>query len=518
MNILLAGPGTGKTTKVKSIIREQFADAENILVLSFTNATVSDLRASFAENRNVKCYTLHSYALKINHLPELHVLDSSTETPILKRYSEKLEIPFRTLTGLLGCIRFEEMITSCIQFMRNNPAYAAKNIGTLDLFIVDEFQDFNEVERELVLQISNYAENTFILGDDDQSIYGFKDADPDGIIELYNNDETEVIEHENICYRCPDEVVEKSKRLIENNTHRVEKDWHTSDKEGEVIYQQFISQAATFNYISNQIGKIKEAEPDSTILILSPVKYYLDELIGSFEANEIPYTNFWAARIDNETLKNIWWLKSIYSTHKLLNLLFICKEYKLLSRRPFIRLLQESLHRNFNTEELIENIIALNYLPEYLSQAILEQPTIEDLLENCPEFIQFQEHIDETNLEESVSEIEKSIRPNVTFDPTTANIMSIHKSKGLQADYVFIYGLTDGIIPNITDGIDSIEAYRRLLFVGMTRAIKSLYLISTVEWEGKYVNKVDKTKFRFNPRRKKWFGRASSFINELELE
>ena len=78
--------------------------------------------------------------------------------------------------------------------------------------------------------------------------------------------------------------------------------------------------------------------------------------------------------------------------------------------------------------------------------------------------------------------------------------------------------MTDGIIPNITDGIDSVEAYRRLLFVGMTRTMKSRYLISTVEWEGKYVNKVDKTKFRFIPRRKIWFGRASSFINELEPE
>lgn len=518
MKILLAGPGTGKTTKVKSIIREQFADAENILVLSFTNATVIDLRASFTENRNVKCYTLHSYALKINHLPKLHVLDSATETPILKQYSEKLNIPFQTLTELLGCIRFEEMITSCIQFMRNNPAYVAENIGALDLLIVDEFQDFNEVERELVLQISNYAENTFILGDDDQSIYGFKDADPDGIIQLYNNDETEIIEHENICYRCPDEVVEKSKRLIENNTHRINKDWHTSNKEGEVIYKQFISQAATFEYISNQINNIKKANPDSTILILSPVKYYLDELIASLEANKILFTNFWAARIDNDTQKNIWWLKSIYSAHKLLFLLFICKEYKLLSKSPFIRLLQKSLYRNFNTEELIKDIIALNYLPEYLSQAILEQPSFKDLLDNCPEFIQFQEHIDEANLEKSVAEIEKSIRPNVAFEPTTANIMSIHKSKGLQADYVFIYGLTDGIIPNITDGIDSIEAYRRLLFVGMTRTIKSLYLISTVEWDGKYVNRVDKKKFKFNQRRKKWFGRASSFIAELGIE
>lgn len=517
MKILLAGPGTGKTTKVKSIIKEQYADAENILVLSFTNATVNDLRESFARNANVKCYTLHSYALKINHLPTLHVLNDSTERPILRKYAEKLDIPFQTLTGLLGCIRFEEMITSCIQFLRNNQAYAEENIGALDLFIVDEFQDFNEVERELVMQISTYAENTFIMGDDDQSIYGFKDADPDGIIEIYNNEEITKIDHENICYRCPDAVVEKSKKLVENNTHRLAKDWHLFGNEGEVIIQQLLKQEATFRYISNKIKEIKNADPNTSILLLSPVKFYLDELIEKLVADDLATTNFWSARIPNDTLHRVWWIKSIYSSHKLLNLLFSCKVHKLLSRQPFLRLLRESLQRNFDVEELINNIVALNYLPEYLANSLIEQPSIEDLFENCPDFIEFHEHLDQDNLIESADNLEKSMRPDVTFDTSKVNIMSIHKSKGLQADHVFIYGLTDGIIPNVTDGIDSIEAYRRLLFVGMTRAKKNLYLISTVEWDGKYVNKVDKSKFRFNPRIRKWYGRASSFINEINV-
>lgn len=515
MDILLAGPGTGKTTKVKSIIREEFPDAENILVLSFTNATVNDLRKSFAGNNNISCYTLHSYALKINHLPTLHVLNDATETPILKRYSEKLGIPFHTLTGLLGCIRFEEMISSCINFLRNNPAYAEENIGALDLFIVDEFQDFNEAERELVLQISNYAENTFILGDDDQSIYGFKNADPDGIIEIYNNDENNKIEHENICYRCPDDVVIKSKKLIENNAHRLAKDWNVSNIAGDVVQQQLLSQSGTFDYISNRIQAIRTNDPEASILLLSPVKFYLEELIEKLTADNLPLINFWNANIQIDLLRQIWWLKSIYSSHKLLHLLFICKEYKLLSRRPFIRLLQESFQRNYNADQLIENIIGLNYLPENYSQLIITPPSVEELYENYPEFIQFQDYIDSENLETTVNNLEKLLRPDVTFDPSKINIMSIHKSKGLQADYVFIYSLTDGIMPNVSNGLDSMEAYRRLLFVGMTRAMKQLYLISTVQWEGKYVNKADKTQFRFNGRIRKWYGRTSRFINEL---
>jgi DNA helicase-2/ATP-dependent DNA helicase PcrA len=399
--------------------------------------------------------------------------------------------------------------------MRNNPTYVEEKIGELDLFIVDEFQDFNEVERNLVLQISNYAVNTIILGDDDQSIYGFKDADPDGIIDIYNDYENVKIEHDNICYRCPDDVVEKAKKLIENNTHRVDKEWNTSDKSGKVIFRQLLKQESTFDYISSMITEVKAAEPDSSILLLSPVKYYLDELIESLNTNNISVTNFWNVKIDNDILRNIWWLKSIYSSHKLLYLLFICKEYKLLSRQPFLRLLNNSFHKNFDNDELIRNIITLNYLPKYFAQSVIEPPAIEELLEHNPDFSLFQEHLEADNIEASIDNLDKSIQPKVTFNAATANIMSIHKSKGLQADYVFIYGLTDGIIPNITDGIDSMEAYRRLLFVGMTRAKKYLYLISTIEWEGKYVNKVDKSMFRFNPLRRKWYGKASRFINEI---
>ncbi|MDQ6757491.1 MAG: AAA family ATPase [Bacteroidota bacterium] len=68
MKILLAGPGTGKTTKIKSIIAEQYANAEKIKVISFTNATVNDLTENFNNHQNVSCSTLHSFALGLNHL------------------------------------------------------------------------------------------------------------------------------------------------------------------------------------------------------------------------------------------------------------------------------------------------------------------------------------------------------------------------------------------------------------------------------------------------------------------
>jgi superfamily I DNA/RNA helicase len=133
-----------------------------------------------------------------------------------------------------------------------------------------------------------------------------------------------------------------------------------------------------------------------------------------------------------------------------------------------------------------------------------------------PEYAIFDDYLDYQNLQESLKTLFKKFNPNPEFDALIVNVMSIHKSKGLQADYVFITGLVDGVMPNKVRGLDTIEAQRRVLFVGMTRAIKCLYMISQVEWDGKYIFRLDKAQFQYNFRKKIYFGKASSFITEMK--
>jgi superfamily I DNA/RNA helicase len=123
--------------------------------------------------------------------------------------------------------------------------------------------------------------------------------------------------------------------------------------------------------------------------------------------------------------------------------------------------------------------------------------------------------IDESDLQQSLDSLLKDINPVKTFEENSVNVMSIHKSKGLQADVVFINGLVNGVLPNEQKGIDTVEAQRRLLFVGITRTLRSLFLISSVEWEGKYVNKVDKSQFKYSVHKKKYNARTSRFVDEM---
>lgn len=515
MKVLLAGPGTGKTTKVKTLIKEQYKDCKNILVLSFTNATVNDLTESFSDNPNVRCYTLHSYALIINHLKNLHILDDVLETPILKHLSEKCEFEFDKLCYFFRCMTFDGMIQSCLDFLKDNPAYGQEKIGDLDLLIVDEFQDFNLNERELIYHLSDFAKETLILGDDDQSIYDFKDADPLGIIELYNTKDVERIPHENKCFRCPDVIVDYSKKLIAKNKNRIEKPWEKTGKNGNMLFKQTLTQEKTHQFILNEIKNIKLSDPGSSILVLSPVRYYTQELFTLLSNEKIDFVDFWTAKVSAEDIQKIWWLRAIYSDQKVLNLTFIANStFSPHYKNKFNAIIINALQKDFDEAKIINQVASM--FPEPFSSYLLNAPHILELMKAHPEYSIFEGYLNLEDLAESLKTIYKKFSPPVEFAKQAVNVMSIHKSKGLQAEYVFITGLVDGVFPNKIRGIDTMEAQRRLLFVGMTRSLKNLYILSQVEWDSAYAHKMDISAFKYNYRKKKYLGKASLFITEMK--
>ena len=515
MKMLLAGPGTGKTTRVKEIIAQNYQKAKNILVLSFTNATVNDLTKSFSNDSRINCCTLHSYALRINHLSDRYILDGKAEAPFLEKFAESIDVDFEHLCSVYKCITFDNMISECVRFLSSNPVYADENIGKLDLFIVDEFQDFNESERKLVYLIAGHANDTIILGDDDQSIYGFKDADPVGIIDLYRNDTIEKLEHEHKCYRCPGEIVDQGILLISKNKNRVYKPWNKINNNRGIVRKQFSTQAETNNFIVDEIEQIRKSKPNTTFLVLNPVRYYVDELIQLMDDKSLEYVNFWAEPMTDEQYRLIWWLKVIYSERKLLNLVFLSKYLTPHFKKKFKSKIKQALQKGIEQNSGLESISEM--FNSDLVKYVLDPPQFENLIHDHPEFSKFSEFVDTDNLPASLNDLFKEIRPKQLFNPESINVMSIHKSKGLEADVVFINSLVDGVLPNNTRGIDTIEAQRRLFFVGITRAKRLVYLLASVKWDGRFVNKVDKSQFQYSYRDKKWNARFSKFVDEMKL-
>ncbi len=507
MKILIAGPGTGKTTNIKNIISEH-GDGKKFLVLSFTNATVKDLQSSLGEQgvSESNCMTLHKFAVKYNHDKSRHIL-LPKEIYELEKIAEGTQIDFKKLCDFLQCTTFDQMIERFVTFAKANPFYLNQKLENYDSLIVDEYQDFNPSEQKLIDILIGEIQESYILGDDDQCIYDFKDASSDKIISFYDDKANEIIPHEHRCYRCPDKVVEHATNLILNNKKRVDKKWVKVGKAGEVEYYQLKS----FDEVAISIADKLSTIDGENVLILSPVGFAVEPLFKKLKEKGIEFTNFFTPKIPDELVMKSWEVKSIFGNYKYLNLLLLGYS-RLTTRKKFYELIKKHFDAGMDFDELfklltsrlpseiVNNDLSLN---DFLSQS--EYSEISLL------FNKSDGQSDEEKLENIFKEIEGKEEKNI-------KIMSIHKSKGLGADYVFMIGLNEGILPNKKKGNDSIESQRRLFYVGMTRAKKQLFLYSNLQIEGKHANKVNKDDFKYDYRSKVWNGKSSSFISELKLE
>jgi superfamily I DNA/RNA helicase len=365
---------------------------------------------------------------------------------------------------------------------------------------------------------SELASETIILGDDDQSIYGFKDADPDGIIALFNNQEVVKIPHDNICYRCPDTIVDYCTELLKKNKKRINKEWKKSEKVGGIYFKQLLTPDQCNDFMLSTIMEIKEKDKDASILVLSPLAVAVTTLKESMKAKGIDFVDCWSQDWDTEMLAKIWWMNVIFSKNKLPFVIFLLKHYGHFGKKKLLDLFIKSFHEGFAEADLIKKILEAGYLPDPFAAYITAVPTIKDFFRAHPDFSPLQEHINDDDVLESIIRLTSKVKKRKEFEKGKVNFMSIHKSKGLQAEYVIINGLVSGILPNETRGLDTIEAQRRLLFVGMTRATKELHMVSTVEWEGRDLrsNNADMQQFKFNIWKRKYYGKASKFVEEIK--
>ena len=372
--------------------------------------------------------------------------------------------------------------------------------------IIDEYQDFNPLEQEILDILIDNIGQTYLLGDDDQCIYDFKDSSSDRIIEIYNDTNNRKIEHEHKCYRCADKIVEHATNLILENQKRVPKKWEKSGKIGGITYLQL----NTIDEVADSIvNTLKTLDNSKKILLLTPVKNIIDPIIRKFEFNNIQFTNCFRDKTPEHILQKAWEVRLLFGNFKYLNLILFGYN-ALTNRKKFYQCLKRGYDSGENYEQLFD--LLKKTLPDFL----LNISSLDDLLSQ-ERYQDIFELYQSTEGRSSEDKLEKMLNASVEQEESNIQIMSIHKSKGLQAEYVFMVGLNEGIIPNITKGNDSIEYQRRLFYVGMTRAKTNLFLFSNIYTEGKYVFTIDKSKFRYEPRNKLWRGRASTFISDLKL-
>ena len=571
---VLAGPGTGKTfALMRRVARllQTGARAERVLVCTFTRTAAQDLEKELSSlgttgASDVHAGTLHSLCFGL--LSKKHVLQITGRVPRpLLEFEERFlledlngngfggihdrrrhlkafnaawarlqyEEPGWPLSpvdqafqdALVGWLRFHEamligeLVPETLRFLRNNPAIPERS--AFDHVLVDEFQDLNRAEQELVYLLAGAASLT-IVGDDNQSIYSFKHAHPQGIIAFpteHPNTHQESLEE---CRRCPQLVVELANTLIANNTEQVKRRLlpRPSNPPGEVRIVQWTSREEEAQGIAQFIATRVRAGAvgAGNVLVLSPRRQFGYAVRDALDTLKVPAHSFFHEEALEGNPKQIA-ESAAQQAFTLLTLLANPDDRVALRcwcgfgsdslrREAWSRLRSTSEETGLSPRAVLDELALGNrklphsapvvnrYRDLQAQLATLNGTTGGTLLDALfPESAAWaapfralataaeEESMDATRLREVLRV--GITQPELPTDVDYVRVMSLHKSKGLNADLVVVLGCIEGLIPYIAPDLTpveqqaALEEQRRLFYVAITRTRQTLVLSSVTQ-------------------------------------
>jgi DNA helicase-2/ATP-dependent DNA helicase PcrA len=422
---------------------------------------------------------------------------------------------------------FDDLIMKTVEIFRNYPSILEKYQNRFEYILVDEYQDTNHAQYVLVNLLASKSRNLCVVGDEDQSIYGWRGADIHNILDFERDyPDAKVVKLEE-NYRSTQVILDAATAVVRNNKKRKGKTLYTQMKGGEKVCLLYLEDdrlesKACVRRIQHLMEKTNSTRSDFVILYRTNAQSRLFE--QELRDNGIPYVIVGGVRFyERKEIKDILaYLKIIANPKDDLSLKRIINAPtrgigdKTISKiEDFCRKENLSLFEGINQIEMIEgisprlkNIIydfskmihqfskAKEKLPvDELTEMITEktgyldelkkEKTIEaeNRIENVKELInatsEFKERSEDPTLEgflEEVSLITDIDQWDNTKDAVT--LMTLHAAKGLEFPVVFIAGLEEGLFPisrSLEDPSD-LEEERRLFYVGITRARKRLFL------------------------------------------
>lgn len=562
---VIAGPGSGKTTviiqRIHHLISNHKIHPEQILVLTFSKAAALELKNRFSLGSSVTFQTFHSLSYniigfhnkKLNHcmisdsdkreylsviLNNLGIYELEYEdvSEILSRISrEKNQVPSKLVISeskisedqFVGIKKsyndmlhenkkmdYDDLICDSLKLLQENHALLNLCRTKFQFILVDEFQDINLPQYQLIKLLSAPLNNLFVVGDDDQSIYGFRGSSPQimkTFLEDYSNSRC-IFLTEN--FRSGAAIVKLAQDIISDNKIRFMKQFKARNIGGEIRFFQLLTHEQEEKMMVECLNKISRTEHNHTAILVrtnGDCILWKDVLMraGLLECDNLTRCNIYEMDIINDLLA---FLKFVYKEkERNLFLKFVNKPNRYISRDACIEpIIQETHLINYyhNNREIVNTIhflfrmisLAQNVSPnkaisifrKYLKydsyiehknsfsihkdEIIKQLDSLQNSIKNINNIDKLTEYIENKKQENN----NKGYMPEKTT--TGIKIMTMHSSKGLEFDNVFIPDLNEGIIPSkriIT--MEEMEQERRVLYVAITRAKKSLYLFCTKE-------------------------------------
>ena len=587
--LILAGAGSGKTRtvtyRIAHMIKELGISPLNIMALTFTNKAAKEMKERAEnligpESQNLVVSTFHSFSVRllktyserIGYGTNFNIYDVDDQKSIINKIKKELNIGNDELTPSkiankisklkeegIGVNELENKIDLKISsnrifhsvYKRYNEVLKSNNaMDFSDLLlnakklledpyvlervqerykyiIVDEYQDTNDIQYEIVSKIALKYKNICVVGDEDQSIYAFRGANINNILNFERDYKNAFVVKLEQNYRSTKTILNAANEIIKNNkSSKGKKLWTDRDKGEKIkVYNaQNIYDEATF--IINEIKSKKNfgiQYKDMTILyrtnaqsrileerlLNSNIPYKIYGGMQFFQRKEIKDILAYMSLLNNRS-DNYNFLRVINSPKRSIGDKTLEKIEKNANNKG-VSLLDSLLYvdeveglRVSTKDKLKQFYNMMNEIHSGLEEYTLKE--IFDEIMTKTKYIDFIEDNKEDrikNIEELLNSIIESEKQNpgislseyldmISLTTTTDNLeetenfvklMTVHSSKGLEFDYVYLAGMEDGLFPscNFETTEDEIEEERRLCYVAVTRAKKELYVTHSSE-------------------------------------
>lgn len=622
--LIMAGAGSGKTRvlthRIAYLIEEKGVNPWNILAITFTNKAAKEMKERVinlmeAGGEDVWISTFHSMCVRIlrrdvDHIgysKNFTIIDSSEQLTLMKRVVKELNIDPkkydpRSILGAISnaknelltvaaysakqgslfeeivarcyemyqkelrrnqCLDFDDLIMLTIRLFQDNPEILQYYQRKFHYIHVDEYQDTNHAQYTLVNLLAAGFRNLCVVGDADQSIYGWRGADMQNILDFekdYPDAQTILLEQN---YRSTQNILSAANQVIGHNRNRKEKKlWTENDQGDKITYYRGDSERDEGRFIVSEIQRLQREQQrkygDFAVLYRTNAQSRVVE--ETFLKANIPYKMVGGHKFyDRKEIKDILaYLQVIANPADSLSLLRIINvpkrgvgagsieklqsfaalhDFSLLEAGQNVALSSLKGKAAVEIEKLAQSLADFNQMIPYLSvteltREVLAKTGYEDelkrqnnlesqnRLENLEEFLSVTMEFDKTYDAQPEEEQEAPEDKLTIFlndlallsdvdsyeeEASEVTLMTLHAAKGLEFPVVFLVGMEEGVFPLSRAMMEEaeLEEERRLAYVGITRAEESLYL----------TNALSRTLYG-----KTQYNRPSRFVSEIESE
>lgn len=588
--LIMAGAGSGKTKTLTCRIAwllKQGVPPYKILAITFTNKAAGEMRKRVDKMvgpaaKDVWLFTFHAFCARFlrmeidklgGYASNFAIYDTNDSKNILKEVLKELNLDEKNfpVNGILGTISnaknamqgareyarkaddfhaqkiaeifasyekklmmnnaldFDDLLLLTIRLLQQDEAVRTKYQDKFAYIMVDEYQDTNHVQYMLTKILSGKNNNLCVVGDIDQSIYGWRGADIQNILDFEKDyPDAKIVKLEQ-NYRSTQVILDAANAVIENNTARKPKELWTDNPNGTPItYYQAVDERDEARFVVEQMLALQQEENaklgDMAILYrTNPQSRIFEEM---FVKSGLPYIMVGGQKFyDRKEIRDILaYLRVIFNPSDTLSLLRVINVPRRGIGDATIGKLQACAHENESNlfeivsnptlvtglssrfvtklEELASIIFALMEMAavmpvEDLIQEVMNRTGyVEELenehtvqsqgrIENLQELVsvakEFAASAEENNLENFLGHVALVADiDDAKIDGDAITLMTLHSSKGLEFPIVFLAGFEEGMFPHQRTLMDEeqVEEERRLCYVGITRAEKYLFLSS----------------------------------------